>query len=153
MAIDNFNQDVGAQRYFWRSRQTSGCAGHRHDLWGIRIKSRKKNESCQMFESKGRLSSAGIYKPYVPQRSGHRRSPKSHRARLCLALCSPLLYLAPEGLDQQRKYGPWMANRMVQRAIGVLGALRAPRTPMALRTIRFAIRGPYFLGSLLCPHR
>ena len=42
MAIDNFNQDVGARRDFWRSRQTSGCAGHRHDLWGIRINSRKK---------------------------------------------------------------------------------------------------------------
>ena len=40
-----------------------------------------------------------------------------HPSRTGLGSASPcallLLYLAPEGLDQQRKYGPRMANRMV----------------------------------------
>ena len=42
---------------------------------------------------------------------------------------------------------------MAQRAVWFLGSLRSPRNQTALWAIQIPILGPYFLGSLPCPHR
>ena len=59
----------------------------------------------------------------------------------------------PKGLDKQSKYGPRMEIWMGQRPVWVLGSLRSPRTQTGLWPIQISILGPYFLGSLPCPHR